>query len=108
MAWIAAGAGIAISRQVARALAYAHAQQPSVVRRDIKPHNILIEDDIGRVVVMDSDIAKLLGEQPTQRSSLDELKSQFGFDPAVRKEERKPQLDPALGLEQALRRGKSP
>ncbi|MFZ1642689.1 MAG: protein kinase [Candidatus Contendobacter sp.] len=107
MAWIAAGAGIAISRQVAQALAYAHAQQPSMVHRDIKPHNILIEDDTGWVV-MDFDIAKLLGEQPTQRSSLEELKSQFGFDPAVRKEERKPQLDPVLELEQALRRGKSP
>ncbi len=61
---------LAISRQVAQALAYAHAQQPSVVHRDIKPHNILIEDDTGRVVVMDFGIAKLLGEQPTQETGV--------------------------------------
>ncbi len=34
--------------------------------RDIKPQNILIEDDTDRVVVMDFGIAKLLGEQQTQ------------------------------------------
>lgn len=62
---------LAISRQVAQALAYAHTQQPSVVHRDIKPHNILIEDDSERVVVMDFGIAKLLGEQPTQRTGKD-------------------------------------
>ena len=61
---------VAISRQIAQALAYAHAQQPSVVHRDIKPHNILIEDDTGRVVVMDFGIAKLLGEQPSQETGM--------------------------------------
>ncbi len=61
---------LAISRQVAQALAYAHAQQPSVVHRDIKPHNILIEDDTGRVVVMDFGIAKLLEPQSTQHTGI--------------------------------------
>lgn len=61
---------LAISRQVAQALAYAHAQQPSVVHRDIKPHNILIEDDTGRVVVMDFGIAKLLEPQATQHTGI--------------------------------------
>ena len=61
---------LAISRQVAQALAYAHAQQPSVIHRDIKPHNILIEDDTERVVVMDFGIAKLLGEQSTQETGV--------------------------------------
>lgn len=61
---------LAISRQVAQALAYAHAQHPSVIHRDIKPHNILIEDDTGRVVVMDFGIAKLLEPQATQRTDI--------------------------------------
>ena len=61
---------LAISRQVAQALAYAHAQQPSVVHRDIKPHNILIEDGTERVVVMDFGIAKLLEPQATQHTGI--------------------------------------
>ena len=61
---------LAISRQVARALSYAHARQPSVVHRDIKPHNILIEEDTERVVVMDFGIAKLLDERPTQETGV--------------------------------------
>ncbi len=57
---------LAISQQVGQALAYAHACQPCIVHRDIKPQNILIEDDTGRVVVMDFGIAKLLGTQQVQ------------------------------------------
>ena len=55
-----------ISRQVCQALAYAHAQEPAVVHRDIKPTNILIEDNTGRVVVTDFGIAKLLTPERTQ------------------------------------------
>ena len=47
-----------ISRQAARALAYAHSQTPPIIHRDIKPANIMIEDSSGRVVVMDFGIAK--------------------------------------------------
>ena len=57
---------LAISQQVGKALAYAHACQPCIVHRDIKPQNILIEDDTGRVVVMDFGVAKLLDAQQIQ------------------------------------------
>ena len=57
---------VAISTQIGQALAYAHTHQPLVVHRDIKPHNIMIEDGTGRVVVMDFGIAKLLDQQQTQ------------------------------------------
>lgn len=58
-----------ISRQVAQALAYAHSRQPSIIHRDIKPHNILVEDESERVVVMDFGIAKLLSEQQAQHTA---------------------------------------
>ena len=51
-----------ISRQIADALAYAHAQSPSVIHRDIKPTNIMIEDFSGRVVLLDFGIAKELDD----------------------------------------------
>jgi serine/threonine protein kinase len=51
---------LTIARQVASALAYAHAQTPPVIHRDIKPSNIMIEDRSNRVVVMDFGIAKEL------------------------------------------------
>jgi serine/threonine protein kinase len=56
---------LAIARQVARALDYAHSQEPPVIHRDIKPQNILIEERSGRAVVTDFGIAKVLtvGEQ---------------------------------------------
>ncbi|MDS4026282.1 MAG: protein kinase [Candidatus Contendobacter sp.] len=57
---------LTIGAQVGEALAYAHTQQPPVVHRDIKPHNIMLEDGTNRVVVMDFGIAKLLDPQHTQ------------------------------------------
>jgi serine/threonine-protein kinase len=53
---------LTIARQVASALAYAHAQMPPVIHRDIKPSNIMIEDRTKRVVVMDFGIAKELAD----------------------------------------------
>ena len=53
---------LSIARQVAKALAYAHAQTPPVIHRDIKPSNIMIEESTKRVVVMDFGIAKELIE----------------------------------------------
>jgi hypothetical protein len=49
-----------VLREVAWALAYAHAQ--SVVHRDVKPDNILLESASGRVLVADFGIAAAAGE----------------------------------------------
>ncbi|MCC6763876.1 MAG: protein kinase [Deltaproteobacteria bacterium] len=49
--------------QAADALNYAHSQKPeAVVHRDIKPVNIMIEEETGRVVVTDFGIAKLMAD----------------------------------------------
>jgi TolB-like protein/tRNA A-37 threonylcarbamoyl transferase component Bud32 len=48
--------------QVLEALAYAHSRDPSIVHRDVKPSNILIEEGNGRAIVTDFGIAKLVGE----------------------------------------------
>ncbi len=53
---------IAIAKQVADALNYAHLYDPPVIHRDIKPTNIMIEERSGRVVVMDFGIAKDMGD----------------------------------------------
>ena len=53
---------LAITKQVAGALDFAHHYNPPVIHRDIKPTNIMIEDGSQRVVVMDFGIAKDLGE----------------------------------------------
>ena len=49
---------LAITRDVADALEYAHAQ--NIVHRDIKPDNILIERESGRAVVTDFGIARAI------------------------------------------------
>jgi serine/threonine protein kinase len=57
-----------IASQVAKALTYAHTQVPSVIHRDVKPANIMIEDPSGRVVVMDFGIAKEIGQSEATRT----------------------------------------
>ena len=49
---------LAITRDVAEALEYAHTQ--NIVHRDIKPDNILIERESGRAVVTDFGIARAI------------------------------------------------
>ena len=49
---------LAIARDVAEALQYAHTQ--NIVHRDIKPDNILIERESGRAVVTDFGIARAI------------------------------------------------
>jgi serine/threonine-protein kinase len=61
---------LALSRQVARALDYAHSHEPSVIHRDVKPENILIEERSGRAVVTDFGIAKVLGAGGKTRTGL--------------------------------------
>lgn len=49
--------------ETADALNYAHSQKPeAVVHRDIKPVNIMVEEESGRVVVTDFGIAKLMAD----------------------------------------------
>ncbi len=55
-----------ITRQVARALDYAHSYTPPVIHRDIKPTNILIENGSQRVVVTDFGIAKEIAAEVDQ------------------------------------------
>ncbi len=57
-----------IAIPVVNALAYAHTQVPSVIHRDVKPANIMIEEPSGRVVVMDFGIAKEIGQSDATRT----------------------------------------
>jgi tetratricopeptide (TPR) repeat protein len=55
---------------VARAVEYAHARH--VLHRDLKPQNVIVEDETGRPVVTDFGLAKLLdgGHSPTRTGQM--------------------------------------
>lgn len=52
-----------IMRQVAAALDYAHKNQ--IIHRDVKPSNIMVEEDTGRVVLMDFGLVMEAGTEST-------------------------------------------
>jgi len=51
----------AVLRDVAEALAYAHAQ--GIVHRDVKPENIFLEESTGRALLSDFGIARRIGRE---------------------------------------------
>ena len=59
---------VAIGKQVASALGYAHNHNPPIIHRDIKPSNIMIEARSNRVVVMDFGIAKELDDMNSTKT----------------------------------------
>jgi predicted ATPase len=68
---------IAIARQIAQGLAYAHSIDRAVVHRDLKPRNVMVRDD-GTVKVLDWGIAQVIhamtatpdGDSPRQGKSV--------------------------------------
>jgi hypothetical protein len=56
---------LAVFRQVLGALQYAHAQQPAIIHRDVKPTNVLMSES-GWPLLADFGIAKIM--EPTQEN----------------------------------------
>lgn len=59
-----------IARQIGNALQFAHRNDPPLIHRDVKPCNIMLEDDSHRAVLMDFGIAKGLDEVNKTRSEM--------------------------------------
>lgn len=68
---------VQIARDVAEALAYAHAQ--GVVHRDLKPSNILVDRKTSKVYVTDLGLAKILEEEQDIRKSWETRLTESGM-----------------------------
>ncbi|MFV9506764.1 MAG: WD40 repeat domain-containing serine/threonine protein kinase [Oscillochloridaceae bacterium umkhey_bin13] len=71
---------LAITREVASALAYMHTRPEPVLHRDVKPANIII-DSAGRVWLIDFGLSRATPVQAVSATSQSQLAGTLGFTP---------------------------
>ncbi len=58
-----------LARQILEALTYLHAPERRVIHRDIKPQNLLLDND-DRITLIDFGLARHMGREPTTRQGV--------------------------------------